>query len=265
MNANTAPIVWAGRELTPRRKQLIVAIDHGLFLEEVKGLERPFEAAAGLAAHPEVDGLIGTYGLWKHAERRGIDLSKIIRLLTVDYATFDPSSRHPILEVRHTVVEPEESAAVRPNAFKMFLNLYDDPTLLARNLKDIQRFVTWGGRNGVSTLLEVVFFCNPGFADPKRQDAIFAHGCRLAMEIGADAIKVPMIANTDIMARAIEDTGLPAFVLGGSKHDSRDAFVAELRRVACLPVCGVMFGRNVWQSPDMPGAIGDICGALRPR
>ena len=41
--------------------------------------------------------------------------------------------RHPILEIRHTVVEPEESAAVRPHAFKMFLNLYDDPTQLATN------------------------------------------------------------------------------------------------------------------------------------
>jgi fructose-bisphosphate aldolase, class I len=264
MTLNSAPMVWAGRELTPQRKQLIVAIDHGLFLDEVKGLERPFDVLAGLVANPEVDGIIATVGLLKHAERRGIPLSSIVRLLTVDYVAFDPSAANPTLEVREIMVEPEATMSVRPHAFKMFLNIYADPALLMRNVRDVERFVAFGQRNDVATLVEVMFFGNRRFADPRTQESAFARGCRIAMEIGADAIKVPMIGNIEAMARVIDDMGLPAFVLGGAKHESRESFQAELRRVARLPVCGIMFGRNVWQSPDLSGAVADICAALRP-
>jgi fructose-bisphosphate aldolase, class I len=265
MTLNPAPTVWAGRELTPQRKQLIVAVDHGLFLAEVKGLERPFDVLAGLVTNPEVDGIIATVGLMKHAERRGILLSNIVRLLTVDYVAFDPSVANPPLEVREIMVEPEETESVRPHAFKMFLNIYDDPALLMRNVRDVERFVAFGQRNDVDTLVEVMFFGNRHFADPRTQESALARGCRIAMEIGADAVKVPMIGNTEAMAHTIDDMGLPAFVLGGAKHENRESFLAELRRVACLPVCGIMFGRNVWQSRDMSGAIADICAALRPK
>jgi DhnA family fructose-bisphosphate aldolase class Ia len=265
MTVKSAPTVWAGRELTPRRKQLIVAIDHGLFLAEVKGLERPFDVVDGLVANPEVDGIIATVGLLKHAQRLGISLSNVVRLLTVDYVAFGPPAANQTLEVREIMVEPEATEMVQPHAFKMFLNIYDDSTLLMRNVRDVERFVAYGQRNQVATLVEVMFFGNRHFADPQTQESAFARGCRIAMEIGADALKVPMIANTEVMAQTIDDMCLPAFVLGGAKHESRELFLAELRRVARLPVCGIMFGRNVWQSPDLAGAIADICAALRPK
>ena len=69
LTGNLAPTVWAGRVRTPRRKQPIVAVERGLFVTDVKGLERLFDVVAGLVANPEVDRIIATVGLWKNAEQ----------------------------------------------------------------------------------------------------------------------------------------------------------------------------------------------------
>ena len=257
-------IEWAGRKLTPRRKQVIVAVDHGLPLDRVEGLERPLQVMRSLASDPKVDGTIASLGLLKTSARLGIDLSRMARIVTVDYVGFQTSGGSTFLSTRELIVEPEAAEEVRAHAFKMFLNLYDDSDLLMRNIKDVERFVNAGGKLGISTLVEVMFFGNRGFADPRTQAAVFARGCRLAMELGADAAKVPMIEDASAAAEAIEAVGIPTFVLGGARWESREALRAELCRIAALPVCGVMFGRNVWQTEDIGRTVSDIASVLRP-
>ncbi len=258
-------IEWAGRKLTPRRKQVIVAVDHGLPLDLVEGLERPLPVMRSLASNSEVDGIIASLGLLKTCGRVGIDLSRMARILTVDYVGFQASGGTTLLSTREVIVEPEAAGEVHAHAFKMFLNLYDDSDLLMCNIKDVERFVSAGGRSGVSTLVEVMFFGNRAFADPRTQAAAFTRGCRLAMELGADVAKVPMIQDAAAAAEAIESAGIPTFVLGGARWESRQALQAELCRIAALPVCGVMFGRNVWQTEDIGQTVSDIAGVLRPR
>ncbi|HET6487458.1 MAG TPA: hypothetical protein VFH83_13610 [Spirochaetia bacterium] len=258
-------VEWAGRSLTPRRKQVIVAVDHGLPLDRVEGLERPLGVMRSLAANSEVDGTIASLGLLKTCDRLGIDLSRMARILTVDYVGFQTSGGTTILSTREIILEPEAAAEVQAHAFKMFLNLYDDSDLLMGNIKDAERFVSAAVRTGVPTLLEVVFYGNRGFADPRTQAAVFTRGCRLAMELGADALKVPMIEDAAAAAEAIDSVGVPTFVLGGARWESRQALQAELSRIAALPVCGVMFGRNVWQTEDIAQTVSEIAGVLRPQ
>ena len=55
-------------------KEIVVAIDHGLSFPETVGLERPIDLLRELISLPEVDGLIATAGMYRQAERNGIDL-----------------------------------------------------------------------------------------------------------------------------------------------------------------------------------------------
>jgi len=262
--ADTAgEMAWAGRKLSPRRKQVIVAVDHGLPLDRVEGLERPLGVMRSLASNSQVDGTIASLGLLKTCGRLGIDLSHMARILTVDYVGFQTSGAMTLLSTREMILEPEAAGQVQADAFKMFLNLYDESDLLMRNIKDAERFVSAAERTGVPTLLEVVFYGNRSFADPRTQPAVFTRGCRLAMELGADALKVPMIEDAAAAAEAIDSVGVPTFVLGGARWESRLALQTELCRIAALPICGVMFGRNVWQTADIDQTISDIAGALR--
>ena len=64
---------------TERKKaatEIVVAIDHGLSFPETVGLERPIDLLRELVSLPEVDGLIATAGMYRQAERNGIDLGQ---------------------------------------------------------------------------------------------------------------------------------------------------------------------------------------------
>ena len=70
---------------TERKKaatEIVVAIDHGLSFPETVGLERPIDLLRELVSLPEVDGLIATAGMYRQAERNGIDLEQLNRLTT---------------------------------------------------------------------------------------------------------------------------------------------------------------------------------------
>lgn len=112
-------------------KEIVVAIDHGLSFPETVGLERPIDLLRELISLPEVDGLIATAGMYRQAERNGIDLERLNRLITVDCVLADD---HGGLAQRQTVISPEDAAVFRPNGYKMFLNVYEDHQELMANI-----------------------------------------------------------------------------------------------------------------------------------
>ena len=255
---------WAGKTVTPKLKQLIVAIDHGLSFADIEGLEYPIDIIERLAANKDVDGVIASAGIYKQAERLEIDLSGKARLLTVDYVAMNKNTQgHEQLSQRHIVIEPEEAVYLNPDAFKMFLNIYEDNDLLIDNIRDFERFATCGARHGIATLAEVLFYGNESFVNKRTQSAELLRGCRLAMELGADILKIPIVDDFEVIGEVVDRLRLPTFVLGGSKYKDNQEFLNDIRQISNLPVCGIMFGRNVWQSNDMEGTIRDIASILR--
>lgn len=240
-------------------KQLIVAIDHGLSFPDMPGLERPRELLQSIVDNAYVSGIIASPGIYRQAARWGIDLSGHNKLITVDYLVQDKSR----LTAREIFISPEEAADYQPDCYKMFLNIYQDKADLLKNIHDVSRFAAAGRRLGISCLAEVLFYNNQAFDEnPKKRAELLLFGCRTAMELGADVLKIPLIEDDVCIAEIIDRLGLPTFILGGSKTDG-DGFEASMQRLARLPISGVMLGRNIWQSADMHGMIDKIAGALR--
>lgn len=239
-------------------RQLYVAIDHGLSFADMPGLERPLELLARLAAHSEVDGLIASPGIYRQAKRQHIDLSAMKRLITVDYVAMEGET----LTDREIILSPEEAADYDPHCYKMFFNIYDDTKERIRNIREFSRFASAGQRLGVASLAEVLFFNNRAFQDRKTQAAELFKGCRMAMETGADALKIPLIEDGEAIAEIIDRLGLPTFILGGGKIGAADTWQRQVRSMCALPISGLMFGRNVWQSEDMDRQIHEISQAM---
>lgn len=135
------------------KKELFVAIDHGLSFPETVGLERPVELLQKLAFLPEVDGFIATSGMYRQAKRQGLDLSRLVKLITVDCVIADEQGG---LAQRKTVVTPEYAASLGVDTYKMFLNIYEDPQQLMDNIQDLSRFIMAGKTTGVTTLAEII-------------------------------------------------------------------------------------------------------------
>ncbi len=242
----------------PRTKQLIVAIDHGLSFPDMPGLEKPLTLLSKIAGSKEVDGLIAAPGIYRQADRHGISLAALSRLITVDYVAFDGNT----LTEREIIISPDEAAAYQPHCYKMFFNMYDDVKELIRNIKDFSRFACGGQRLGVASLAEVLFHNNHRFLNKKTQAAELFKGCRCAMEAGADVLKIPLIDDTDALAEIIDRVGMPTYILGGSKVGDESAWQEQLRRMCALSIHGLMFGRNVWQSDDVESRIQKLANVI---
>ena len=230
------------------KKELFVAIDHGLSFPETVGLERPVELLQKLAFLPEVDGFIATSGMYRQAKRQGLDLSRLVKLITVDCVIADEQGG---LAQRKTVVTPEYAASLGVDTYKMFLNIYEDPQQLMDNIQDLSRFIMVGKTTGVTTLAEIMFFNNRRFLDPSLQAQELYRGCRIAMELGADILKVPLIADLDALGEIIEKVNLPTYILGGKASPFFDDLLKTVASLKQLPIRGLMFGRNLWQYSNM--------------
>jgi DhnA family fructose-bisphosphate aldolase class Ia len=83
-----------------------------------------------------------------------------------------------------------------------------------------------------------------------------AYAVRLAMELGVDIVKTFYTGSAEGFAEVVK-TASPALVVaaGGARLET-DAQVLEMARsVVRAGGAGITFGRNVWQSKDIPGMI----------
>ncbi len=89
---------------------------------------------------------------------------------------------------------------------------------------------------------------------------ILTLGARMAVEIGADALKIPYTGDVDTFRHLIDVAGVPVLVLGGARSDyERDAL--ELFDEALQAgASGCLMGRNVTKSPDPEPMIRQLCG-----
>lgn len=243
-----------------KNKQLFVAIDHGLSFPGMPGLQQPFQLLKAIAENDLVNGMIASAGIYRQAEKMQIDLTHLKRLITVDYVCVNQIKGAQVLTERAAILTPEEAASYRPDGYKMFLNIYDDDKPLLDNVKDFSRFASAGKRLGIQALAEVLFYNNSYFQDPKKQAAELKRGCRIAMELGADMLKIPMIRDHEAIAEIMEQTGLPLYILGGG--DDHTAFLNEIKSISRLPISGLMVGRNIWQGENMAQRIKEISQAM---
>ncbi|MDD3410662.1 MAG: hypothetical protein PHY12_07605 [Eubacteriales bacterium] len=249
-------IAWTKGALDSERKQLIVAVDHGMSFPDMQGLHAPVSVLEQVARMPEVDGIIATAGVYRQAANAGVDLSSMNRLLTVDCVMLSGEK----LTQRQMVYSAEDIAMLRPDCLKMFLNMYGDRQEMMRNLQDVAQAASAAHRVGVSCLAEIMFWNHE--EGGSRDEALY-NGCRMAMEAGADALKIPPQTPDDVIRDLMESLRLPVFTLGGNKSGDEATFLHNIFRLHDLPICGLMFGRNVWQSNNMACAVRELAGIIK--
>ncbi len=85
-------------------------------------------------------------------------------------------------------------------------------------------------------------------------------GARMAVEIGADALKIPYTGDVESFRHLINVSGIPTLVLGGARsNNERDALelYAEAQEAGAS---GCLMGRNVTKSPDPTAMVNQLTG-----
>jgi len=82
---------------------------------------------------------------------------------------------------------------------------------------------------------------------------IVAYGARLALEMGADFVKVPYTGDTDSFSWVVKSAGTTGVLVQGGKKTTLDIFLAQVDDAIKAGAMGAAVGRNVWQSDDPIG------------
>lgn len=229
-------------------RAFIVAFDHGQSLKIPAGLGNPVALLERIAAG--ADGILLNKGMLAQASHVFAHRGAPAAILRADWTTLDPEMKEEQGEAYRTLVDPADALALgadaicvyligRPRAEGMF---YDNVAAVADTidrahavgLPVIVEATLWGLRN----------------ADQKDPEGL-RQVCRIAAEIGADAIKTEYVGDPGAQRTIIDEVGnIPVLTLGGAPGD--DSAVAQAAGGAIeAGAKGLIFGRNVWQAGDL--------------
>ena len=87
-------------------------------------------------------------------------------------------------------------------------------------------------------------------SDLRGRAEVAADGARLAVELGADLLKIEYSGEPDIFREFVQACPVPVFMLGGPKRPTQREVLADVIFAAEVGVVGITMGRNIWQQPD---------------
>jgi len=161
------------------------------------------------------------------------------------------------VELYRTVVDPAHAAAQGADAAVMCLiDGFEDPNTYAANIAAVGEMARRCHDVGLPLIVEAVLW---GIRNTDQTDAgRLATISRIAVELGADAIKTQYPGSAEGMRRIVECCPVPVLVLGGAARDGT-AVEASTAGAVAGGARGVIYGRNVWQRDD----IGPMAETLR--
>lgn len=84
-------------------------------------------------------------------------------------------------------------------------------------------------------------------ADPD----VIAYGARVALELGADMVKVKYTGDPKSFAWVVKSAGKTLVVMsGGPKVENVENFYQQVKEAMSAGACGVVVGRNIWQAQN---------------
>jgi class I fructose-bisphosphate aldolase len=236
-------------------KSVIVAVDHGI--EGVPdGLESPVEKVSTLI-DSGIDALLINPGLfervsnlWRHRGDPGV-------ILAADYfmgATV-PGRKAEVEDYRKTL-HMQDAVRLGADAVKMVLVFGQHQLgLYSRNLEIVAESVQEAHRFGMPVMLETVLWGLSSTDEELTSVKVLRSMMRIGVELGADILKVPLLGTDDEFRATVNWCPVPVTVLGGQTRPDFDGVVEGAGRAVNLGACGIVFGRNVWQRPDLTGAV----------
>jgi DhnA family fructose-bisphosphate aldolase class Ia len=245
---STGYSIRLGRLFNPETgRSFITAVDHGVTIGVPAGAENIETTLEKIVAGGPDAVLVSPGTLEKAGQifgRRGAP-APIVRC---DWIINDPYI-NDLGEAYRVLISPSEALKLGGEAAVMFLMIgAGDGPLFADNVRAVAQGAQEAHRAGLPLIVEVVLW-GTRVEDKKDADRL-AWGSRMAVELGADAIKTEYTGDPDSMRKIIDTCGVPVLLLGGSKSADPEALWQGTRSAIEAGAKGVIYGRNVWQHDD---------------
>lgn len=247
-------------------RAMVVAFDRGLGASARGGGEDgPGVVAAVVDAG--VDGVLlspGMLGRTRHLLAHRAAPAVLVRSDLLFVGNLQPPGLAGAAEEYRTLISAGEAAAIGADAMVLFLvlgNAVDAVT--ADNAATVARVAVAAHAVGLPVLVEAVLWGSR--TDDQADAEALGYVTRLAAELGADAVKTQYSGDPVSMSEIVSSCPVPVLLLGGPKVED----TGQLRDAACealsTGVRGLVYGRNVWQAPDVSAAARELYAIVHDR
>src|SRR5512143_869624 len=161
------------------------------------------------------------------------------------------------LLINEKAITAEQALSLGASAITIYLFLGYSDKVEVIGVDKCAKFVNECRKAGLPCIIEPLAY--GGQVTGANIVEILTLGARMAVEIGADALKIPYTGDVDSFRDLIDLSGVPTLVLGGARSDQeRDALelYAEAQEAGAS---GCLMGRNVTKSPDPKAMIEQFC------
>lgn len=230
----------------PAERTVIVALDHALAAGQIPPLDQPQQLLGQLLASAP-DGLIVTYGMNKllPAHYPGQ------RWLTVDYYATSPlPGATGEFELQDRIWSASDAKAAGVTGLKALLVFgRHSPEVHMQNVRYVASLVAEARALRLPVMIEPVLW-GAHIATEKQNNAeMVAHAARIAFELGADVIKMPIPDNPATLVTLTQSLPIPLVLMGGPATNPTQLFQL-IQEAVQAGVAGVALGRNIWQYPQ---------------
>lgn len=221
-------------------KTVLYPIDHGVTLGPIDGIENIRSAVNTALAEP-VDGVI----LHKGAIVRCLEALSVDRNVAVIMHVSASVSLSPHVSEKVLVGSVEEAVEIGCDGVSIHVNL--GPRNDLRMLRDLGKVSRDCVRYGMPLL--AMMYCRRE-NDDEFSESNNKIAARVAMELGADLIKVNYTGSPRSFERVIAGCDVPVIVAGGSASGTLLEFLEKIEGAMQAGASGVAVGRNVFQHPQ---------------
>lgn len=232
------------------KRSFIVAFDHGVSIKVPPEAGRTLDIVGDIVAGgPE--GVLVSPGMLKQTASLFSFKGAPVPIVRADWTTLDERMRD-VGERYRVLCSPAEASALGAGALVMYLIMGpEDGAMFADNARAIAEAASAANRIGLPLIVEATLW-GSRMTDRKDPD-LLAYCCRIAAELGADAVKTEYTGDAASMREVVAACPVPVLTLGGAKGGSEDEVLENARGAIEGGARGLIFGRNVWQAEDPAG------------
>jgi class I fructose-bisphosphate aldolase len=228
-----------------------VAMDHGVALGAVTGLERIGERLAQvLSAKPEAV-LIGPGTIRKFGYMlMGRDAPASI--LAIDFPLFSIYPGGDKIDGQVPSISAEEASRLGAEMVKICMIFGQEKVgSQIQNFSNVAQTIEACHRIGLPVMVEPTTWGLRFEGKNIKDGKLLTDMARIAYEVGADIVKSDFPDNPRDMEKIAQACPVPVVLLGGGKSPNIESMLSDVLICMQNGAAGVTFGRNVWQHPDI--------------
>ncbi|MCG8533166.1 MAG: 2-amino-3,7-dideoxy-D-threo-hept-6-ulosonate synthase [Desulfovibrionales bacterium] len=232
-------------------RTIIVPMDHGVTVGPIDGLVDMRDAVSNVA-EGGADAVLMHKGMVRCGHRAsGKDVGLLVHLSSSTSLSTSPNAKVLTATVEDAIKHGADGVSVQ-------VNLGDDTE--RDMLKDLGKISSIANDWGIP-LLAMMYARGKHIQNPFDVKNV-AHCARVAVELGADIVKVSYPGDMESFAHVVESCCVPVVIAGGEKMNSTREFVTMVHDSIRAGGAGLSVGRNVFQHKNSAKLVKALRGVV---